>query len=163
MFGVQPLLGRMLRPEEMEPGRDRVAVIGYGLWQTRYVADRSVLGKTIELNGQRYTIVGVMPASFRFTWDQEMGVFVPLVLTPEERSEMGRATSRDLQTQARLKAGVTIAQAEAAMNTLATNLAREHPAADAGWGIKVEPLHAAYHRHMQKPLFIMLGAVLLVL
>jgi predicted permease len=163
MFGVQPLLGRTLRPEEMERGRDRVAVIGYGLWQTRYAAEPSILGKTIDLDEQSYNIVGVMPGSFRFTWDQEMGVLVPLVLTPEERGEMGRATSRDLQTQARLKEGVTIEQAQAAMNALATNLSREHPEADAGWGIKVEPLHTAYHRHMQKPLFIMLGAVMLVL
>ncbi len=163
MFGVQPLLGRVLTREEMAPGRDHAAVIGYRLWQTRYGADPSILGKSIDLDQRRYTIVGVMPASFRFTWDQEMDVFVPLVLTPEERSETGRGTSRDLQTQARLKAGVTISQAQAAMNTLAENLAREYPAADQGWGIKVEPLHAAYHRNMQKPLLIMLGAVMLVL
>ena len=163
MFGIPPLFGRVLAPEEMEAGRDRSAVIGYRLWQTRYAADPGILGKRIDLDQRSYTIVGVMPASFRFTWDQEMDVFVPLVLTPEERSETGRATSRDLQTQARLKPGISLGQAQAAMNTLAANLAREHPAADAGWGIKVEPLHAAYHRHMQKPLFIMLGAVMLVL
>lgn len=163
MFGVRPLLGRVLTREEMEPGRDQSAVIGYRLWQTRYGADPSILGKSIDLNQRRYTIVGVMPTSFRFTWDQEIDVFVPLVLTPEERSEAGRATSRDLQTQARIKSGTTVAEAQAAMNTLAGNLAREYPAADKGWGFKVEPLHAAYHRNMQKPLLIMLGAVMLVL
>jgi len=163
MFGVPPLLGRFFLPEETQPGRDQVAVIGYRLWQMRYGSDPSILGKIITLNQQRYTIVGVMPASFRFTWDQEMDVFVPLVLTPEERSEAGRATSRDLQTQARLKTGVGIAQAQAAMNTLADALAAKYPAADKGWGIKVEPLHAAYHRQMETPLTIMLGAVMLVL
>lgn len=163
MFGVQPLLGRFLIREEMEPGRDAAAVIGYRLWQARYGADPSILGKSINLDQRRYTIVGVMPASFRFTWDREMDIFVPLVLTPEERSEAGRGTSRDLQTQGRLRSGLTVAQAQAAMNTLADSLAREYPAADKGWGIKVEPLHAAYYRNMQKPLFIMLGAVMLVL
>jgi putative ABC transport system permease protein len=163
MFGIQPLLGRVLTSEEMEAGHDRAAVIGYRLWQTRYGADPFILGKSINLNQDRYTIVGVMPAAFRFTWDQEMDVFVPLVLTAEERSEMGRGTTRDLQTQARLMPGVSIVQAQAAMNTLADTLAREYPAADKGWGIKVEPLHAAYHRNMQKPLFIMLGAVMFVL
>ncbi|HXE13339.1 MAG TPA: ABC transporter permease [Bryobacteraceae bacterium] len=163
LFGIHPLLGRFLRPEEMELGHNHTAVIGNRLWRTRYASDPSILGKSIDLDQQRYTIVGVMPASFRFTWDQEMDVFVPLVLTPEERSELGRGTSRDLQTQARLKAGVSIAQAQAAMNTLADRLAREYPAANKGWGIKVEPLHAAYHRHMQKPLLIMLGAVMFVL
>jgi putative ABC transport system permease protein len=92
-----------------------------------------------------------------------MDVFVPLLLSEEERSEAGRGTSRDLQTQARLKARVSIPQAQAAMNALADNLALEYPAANKGWGIKVEPLHAAYHRHMQTPLLIMLGAVLFVL
>jgi putative ABC transport system permease protein len=163
MFGVQPLMGRFLTPEEMEPGHNQVAVIGHRLWQMRYGSDPSILGKTIGLDQKRYTIVGVMPAWFRFTWDQEMDVFVPLVLTPEERSETGRGTSRDLQTQARLKAGLSIPQAQAAMNALADSLAREYPAADKGWGIKVEPLHAAYHRHMQTPLLIMLGAVMFVL
>ncbi|HEX7359606.1 MAG TPA: ABC transporter permease [Bryobacteraceae bacterium] len=163
MFGIQPLLGRVLTTQEMEPGHGQVAVIGYRLWQMRYGADPSILGKSIDLDQRRYTIVGVMPASFRFTWDQQVDVFVPLVLTPEERSAAGRATTRDLQTQARLKPGVSVAEAQAAMNTLAANLARKYPAADKGWGFKVEPLHAAYHRHMEKPLLIMLGAVLLVL
>ena len=163
MFGVQPLMGRFLTPEETEPGHDQVAVIGHRFWQMRYGSDPAILGKTIDLDQKRYTIVGVMPASFRFTWDQEIDVFVPLVLTPEERSEAGRGTSRDLQTQARLKPSVSIAQAQAAMNTLADTLAEKYPAANKGWGIKVEPLHAAYHRQMQTPLMIMLGAVMLVL
>jgi putative ABC transport system permease protein len=163
MFGIPPQLGRYLAPEEMQAGHDQVAIIGHSLWQMRYGSDPAILGKTIELDERRYTIVGVMPASFRFTWDQEMDVFVPLLLSEEERSEAGRGTSRDLQTQARLKARVSIPQAQAAMNALADNLALEYPAANKGWGIKVEPLHAAYHRHMQTPLLIMLGAVLFVL
>jgi putative ABC transport system permease protein len=163
LFGLQPMLGRFLTREEMEPGHDGVAVIGNHLWTTRYNADPSVLNRTIELNQKRYTIVGVMPSSFRFTWDQEIDVFVPLVLTPEERSEKGRGTSRDLQTQARVRSGLTVAQAQAAMDTLAENLARQYPDANKGWGIKVEPLHAAYHRRMQTPLLIMLGAVMFVL
>ncbi len=163
MFGIPPELGRYLAPEEMQAGHDQVAVIGHSLWQMRYGSDPAILGKTIELDERHYTIVGVMPASFRFTWDQEMDVFVPLVLTDEERSEAGRGTSRDLQTQARLKGGTSISQAQASMNALADSLAEEYPAANKGWGIKVEPLHAAYHRQMQTPLLIMLGAVLFVL
>jgi putative ABC transport system permease protein len=163
MFGIQPLLGRFFVPAEMQAGHDQVAILGHSLWQVRYGSDPSILGKSIDLDERRYTIVGVMPPSFRFTLDQEMDVFVPLVLTPEELSETGRGTSRDLQTQARLKPGISVPEAQAAMNTLADNLAKEYPNADAGWGIKVEPLHAAYHRHMQTPLLIILGAVLFVL
>ena len=163
MFGIRPLMGRFFLASETQEGRDQVVIIGHSLWKNRYNSDPGIIGKTIDLDQRRYTIIGVMPANFRFTWDQEIDVFVPLVLTPEERSEAGRSTTRDLQTQARLKAGVGIPQAQAVMDTLAAHLAKQYPDADAGWGIKVEPLHAAYYRHMQKPLLIMLGAVLFVL
>ncbi|HEY1578687.1 MAG TPA: ABC transporter permease [Terracidiphilus sp.] len=163
IFGVQPLMGRFFTSEETQVGHDQEAILGHRLWQTRYGADPAILGKTIHLDEKPYTIVGVMPARFRFTWDQEMGVFVPLALTPEELSEKGRATSRDLETQARLQPHVTVKQAQAAMDTLAANLAAEHPEANKGWGFKVEPLHAAYYRHIGQPLLIMSGAVLFVL
>ena len=163
MFGIQPLMGRFFSSDEAQAGRDQVAIIGHSLWKNRYNSDSAILGKTIDLDEHRYTIIGVMPASFRFTWDQEIDVFVPLVLTPDERSEAGRSTTRDLQTQARLKPGVTIPQAQVAMDALAINLAKDYPDADQGWGIKVEPLHAAYYRHMRTPLLIMLGAVMFVL
>jgi putative ABC transport system permease protein len=163
IFGVQPLMGRFFNAEEVQPGHDQVAILGHRLWQTRYGADPAILGKTIHLDEKPYTIVGVMPARFRFTWDQEMGVFAPLALTPEELSENGRATSRDLETQARLQPNVSVQQAQAAMDTLAANLAVEHPDANKGWGFKVEPLHAAYYRHIGQPLLIMSGAVLFVL
>jgi len=163
MFGIPPAMGRLFTAEEMQPGHDQVAIIGNRLWQERYGAEPGILGKTIDLDERRYTIIGVMPARFRFTWDQEIDVFVPLTLTPDELSETARATSRDLQAQARLQPGVSVKQAQAAMNTLAANLAAQYPDADKGWGIKVEPLHAAYHRQMATPLLIMSGAVLLVL
>jgi putative ABC transport system permease protein len=163
MFGVQPLMGRFFAPEEMQPGHDQVAIIGHRLWQERYGADPGILGKTIDLDERRYTIAGVMPAHFRFTWDQEMDLFVPLALTPDERSEAARASSRDLQAQGRLQPGVSVKQAQSAMDTLAANLAAQYLDADKGWGIKVEPLHAAYHRQMATPLLIMSGAVLFVL
>jgi len=163
LFGVQPLMGRFFTAEETQLGHDQVAILGHKLWQTRYGADPAILGKTIRLDEKPYTIVGVMPARFRFTWDQEMGVFVPLALTPDELSEKGRATSRDLETQARLQPGVNVKQAQAAMDALAGSLAIEHPEANKGWGFKVEPLHAAYYRHIGQPLLIMSGAVLFVL
>lgn len=65
MFGVPPMMGRFLKREEMEEGHDQVAVIGHRLWQVRYGSDPSILGRTIDLNRKRYTILGVMPASFR--------------------------------------------------------------------------------------------------
>ena len=162
-FGIRPFMGRFFTPDEMQPGHDQSAIIGYRLWQARYGADPAILGKTIDLDERRYNIVGVMPAGFRFTWDQEMDVFTPLALTPEELSEAGRATSRDLQVQARLQPGVSARQAQSAMDTLAANLAAAYPDADKGWGLKVEPLHAAYHREMETPLLLMSATVLFVL
>jgi predicted permease len=162
-FGIQSLMGRFFTPEEMQPGHDQSAIIGYRLWQARYGADPAILGKTIDLDERRYNIVGVMPAGFRFSWDQEKDVFTPLALTPEELSEAGRATSRDLQVQARLQPGVSAQQAQSAMDTLAANLAASYPDADKGWGLKVEPLHAAYHRQMETPLLLMSATVLFVL
>jgi len=163
MFGVPPLFGRYFMPEEMQAGHDQVAIIGHNLWKARFASDREILGKTIDLDGRPYTIVGVMPASFRFTWDQEEDVFVPLVLTPEEMSEAGRSTTRNLQTQARMQPGVSVEQAQSAMDTLAANLAKDHPQANQAWGIKVEPLHAAYYRGLKEPLLMIQGAVLLVM
>jgi putative ABC transport system permease protein len=162
MFGVQPLRGRFFAREEAEPGHDQVAILGHRLWQMRYGSDPAILGKNIELDQKRYTVVGVMPGSFRFTWDEEVDVLVPLALGPEELSEAGR-TSRDLETLARLKDGVSVPQAQAAMDTFARHLEEQYPEADKGWGIKVEPLHDAYHRHIRTPLLIMGGAVLFVL
>jgi putative ABC transport system permease protein len=163
MFGVPPFLGRYFMPEEMQAGHDQVAIIGHSLWKARFASDPEILGRTISLDDRPYTIIGVMPASFRFTWDQEEDVFVPLVLTPEEMSEAGRSTTRDLQTQARMQPGVGVEQAQSAMDTLAGNLARDHPQANQAWGIKVEPLHAAYYRGLKEPLLMIQGAVLLVL
>jgi len=163
MFGIQPFIGRLFTPEEMQPGHDQVAVIGHRLWQERYSSDPGILGKTIDLDDKRYTIVGVMPARFRFTWDEAMDVYVPLALTPNELSETARGTSRDLQAQGRLQPGASVRQAQSAMDTLAANLATQYPEANKGWGIKVEPLHAAYYRQMSTPLLIMSGAVLFVL
>jgi putative ABC transport system permease protein len=91
-----------------------------------------------------------------------MDVFVPLVLTPKDLAEPARA-NRDLQTMARMKQGVTREKAQAEMDELALRLAQEHPGANQGWGIKVEPLHDAYHRRMDTALWAMLGAVCFVL
>ncbi len=162
MFGVQPLLGRFFSTDEAQPGHEQVAILGHRLWQIRYGSDPAILGKRIDLDEKRYTVVGVMPSSFRFTWDEEVDVLLPLALSAQELSESGR-TDRGLETLARLKPGVGVAQAQAAMDTLARHLEQQYPDADKGWGIKVEPLHDAYHRRVQTPLLIIVVAVLFVL
>jgi putative ABC transport system permease protein len=162
MFAVVPRLGRFFSEGEASPGKDAVAIISYGLWQRRFAASGDVLGKSILLDARSYTIVGVMPRDFQFTWDAPIDVLVPLAFTPAEMGENAR-TSRDLETLARMKPGVTQDQAQTEMNTIAARLAQEYPQANNGWNITVEPLHAAYHRHLVQPLLMMVGAVSFVL
>ncbi|MGO8787217.1 MAG: ABC transporter permease [Terriglobia bacterium] len=162
MFGVPPALGRYFAPDETQPGRGHVAVITYELWKDRLAANPGIIGKTLSLDDETYTVVGVLPQSFHFVWDSRMDVFVPLVLTPKDLAESAR-TTRNLQTTARMKPGITWKKAQAEMNEIALRLAQEHPDANRGWGIKVEPLHDAYHRRMDTALWSMLGAVCFVL
>jgi predicted permease len=162
MFGVAPRLGRFFSEDETAPGKDAVVIISYGLWQRRFAGAADVLGKAIVLDARRFTIVGVMPRNFQFTWDAPIDVLVPLAFTSSELGESARS-SRDLETLARMKPGVAQEQAQTEMNTIATRLAQEYPNANKGWNITVEPLHAAYHRHLAQPLLAMVGAVSFVL
>ncbi|MGD0124483.1 MAG: ABC transporter permease [Terriglobia bacterium] len=162
MFGVQRVLGRYFTPDEARPGHEHVAVLGYALWKNRFAASPEILGKTLNLDDETYTVVGVMPESFRFVWDSRLDVFVPLALAPADLAETAR-TTRELQTMARMKKGITPQKAQAEMNDIALELAQEHPDANRGWNITVEPLHNAYHRRMDTALWAMLGAVCLVL
>jgi len=162
MFGVPPALGRYFTPDEATPGRGHVAIITYELWKNQFATSPEILGKNINLDDETYTVVGVLPQNFRFVWDLRMDVFVPLVLAPKDLSEAARST-RELQTMARMKPGVIWRKAQAEMDGLALRLAQEHPDANQGWGIKVEPLHDAYHRRMDTALWAMLGAVGFVL
>ena len=162
MFGVEPRLGRFFLDEETVAGKDTVAIISYGLWQRRFAGASDVLGKSIMLDARSYTIVGVMPRNFQFTWDAPVDVLVPLAFTSAAQGANTR-TSRDLETLARMKSGVTREQAQTEMNTIAARLSQEYPEANNGWNITVEPLHAAYHRHLVEPLLVMVGAVSFVL
>ena len=162
MFGVPPHLGRFFTEEESQLGKNDVAIISFGLWQRRFAGTADILGKVITLDQHSYTIVGVMPKTFQFTWDAPIDVLVPLAFTPEESGESARS-SRDLETLARMKPGVTHDQAQTEMKTIAARLAEEFPAANKGWNITVEPLHAAYHRRLVEPLVLVMCAVSVVL
>ncbi|MCI0538672.1 MAG: ABC transporter permease, partial [Verrucomicrobiales bacterium] len=89
ILGVPPLTGRTFQPADFKPGNNHVLVLGYALWQRRFGGDASVLGKTLPLNGESYTVVGIMPPQFRFTpfWATKAEMAAPLDLT-------ARATSR---------------------------------------------------------------------
>src|SRR5215213_3418911 len=135
-----PLLGRVFLPEEQEEGRDRVVVLGYQLWQRRFGGDPGVVGRTLNLGGKPYTVVGVMPEEFRplpQTLVDPPGQFYRPVAEPHDETERG---SRHLRSIARLKPGVTLEQAQAEMSVIAGRIERAHPDHNTGYGVRLVTL-----------------------
>ena len=108
-LGAQPARGRAFRHEEEVLGRNRLAILSHGLWHDRFNADPNELGKTITLNGDSYTVIGVMPEDFHFTLMGRVNIWVPLALTDQERADRVNGW---LNVVGRLKPGVTLAQAQ---------------------------------------------------
>jgi putative ABC transport system permease protein len=161
-LGVEPLLGRGFLPEEDQPGRNRVVVLSYGLWVRRFGADRELVGRDIRLNGQGYTVAGVMPRSFR--WENH-DLWTPLALAPENFAPDQRG-SEYLAVIARLKPDVSLEQAQADMNTLASVIKQNHPdfyPAEESWGVRVSSLQHEVVGSIRPALLILLGAVGFVL
>jgi len=134
LLGVQPIHGRNFEPAEARPGAAGVVILGYGVWQRRFGADPNLVGRSIRINGQSRTVVGVMPADFKFPNQTEL--WAPLTL------DVSKATRRDsfLNCIARLKPEVTIAQARSEMETIAQRLATAYPETNQGKGITMAPL-----------------------
>jgi predicted permease len=138
-----------------------VILLSYGLWQRRFGADRGILGRDITLSGKAYTVVGVMPSSFRFApfWQTQAEVWSPLILA--NRSKVRDANS--LRIFARLKPAVSIRQAQAEMDTVSSRLAATYPETNAKVGISVLLLHEKVVGPIRSTLFILLGTVTFVL
>ena len=130
-----PQLGRVYNEEESQPGRDSVAVLSYGLWQRNFASDPAVLGRTIELDGRTYAVVGVMPKTMQYPSTAD--IYLPLAPTPVQ---LGNRSAHDYLVTARLRDGVSVKQAQAEMQALAEHLATAYPATNAGWSAHVEPL-----------------------
>ncbi|HVF56517.1 MAG TPA: ABC transporter permease, partial [Pyrinomonadaceae bacterium] len=159
LLGVEPQLGRAFLPEEDRPGSNRVVIISHGLWQRRFGSDVNIAGKPLNLNGESFTVVGVMPPSFQFP-SPEAELWVPIALTPQEAANRGR---HFLQVVARLKPGVTLEQAQAEMNTIAARLQQQYPAQNTGLGAAVTSLHEYVAGDIKPALLVLLGAVGFVL
>src|SRR5277367_4866611 len=125
VLGVKPFLGRTFLPEEEILGRDREVVLSYGLWQTRYDGDPSLVGKTIRVDGADFTVIGVMPREFEWQfWSGPRKLWVPVGYT---KTDFGRGDNSFLSI-ARLKPGVTLEQARAEMEAVGKNVAAQYPA-----------------------------------
>jgi putative ABC transport system permease protein len=152
--------GRTFLPEEDKPGGANTVVISHGLWQRRFGADPKLVGQSIELNGERSTVIGVMPASFRFPNTAEL--WRPLVFTPAQLDNNNRG-SHFLSVVGRLIPGVTVQQAQAEMDTIYNRLRQQYPDALTKWQPRVAALHEDTVGNVRRALLILLGAVSFVL
>jgi putative ABC transport system permease protein len=165
LLGAQPILGRTFVPDDGKEGEPEPVVLGYSLWQRRFGGDRGVIGRKLTINNQPATVVGVMPAEFG--WYIQNGsmtnkpaeIWAPWQVSNETRKRQGRFA----RAVARLKPGVTVAQAQAEMNTIGARLEKAYPEFNTNWGVTVVPLRTQFTGDIRKPLLILLGAVALVL
>ena len=161
ILGMRPLLGRTFAPEDHEAGRSRVVILTHGLWQRRFGADPAVIGRVLRLSDEPYVVVGVLPRELELRlFDRQRDMYAPQVWNEAMRRQR-RATY--LKVIARLRPGVTLAQAQAAMEAIAGNLAREMPQTNAGVGAAVVPLREHLVGRVRPALLVLLGAVGFVL
>jgi putative ABC transport system permease protein len=157
-LGVQPILGRVLSPEEDQPGRSHVVVLSYRLWQEHFGGDPGIVGHDINLDGQPYLVAGVMPSNFQFPDFAKM--WTPMAWTDQERAVRGEHHSIVI---ARLKPGVELKQAQAEMNAISDRLQQQYPDDDKGWGAVVVPMQQDLVSDVRPALLVLLGAVAFVL
>ena len=158
VLGLQPLYGRTFLPHEDSPGKSHEVVLSYKFWQAHYASDPNVVGKSVDFDGEPYTIVGVMGP--RMTKPEFAQVWTPLALTDKEASIRGE---HHFQAIARLKPGATLSQAQAEMNTISERLAATYPDDDKGWGAVVNSLREETVGEVRPALLMMLGSVAFVL
>ncbi|HEY6269315.1 MAG TPA: ABC transporter permease [Candidatus Acidoferrum sp.] len=154
MVGTPFLLGRDFLPEEGEVGRDRVLVMTHKLWVERFGSDRDIIGKPVRMNGELYTVVGVLAAGQPDRLDTQ--IFVPLAFKPEQINH----DFHFILVMGRLKPGVTMQQANADMDSVTRHIAEVYPKSNKGWGATVEPLQNDFiSKDTIKNLWLLMGAV----
>ena len=161
LLGVEPQLGRSFLPEEDKPG-SRVVILSHGVWQRRFGADPAIIGRALNLNGESYTVVGVMPRyidmpSFEGWHDQ---LWVPIAFDSEEAANRG---GHYLEVIGRLKPGVTQQQVQAEMDTIAARLEQQYPETNTRTGVRLKSLHDQLVGKIRPALLVLLGAVGFVL
>ena len=133
MLGVQPLIGRAFRPEETQPAGPAVAILSHKVWVERFGASREAVGRKMMLDDKPHTIIGVLPANFPWL-GKPLDVITPVQLPKRDwRAHSGRF----LRVVARLKPGVSLAQAQREMSGIARQLESEYPAFNKNWGVEI--------------------------
>jgi len=162
---VQPLLGRTFLPEEDKLAGERVVVLAYGFWQERFGGDPGVLGRALTLDGNPYTVIGVMPSEFEFPVRgdlERIDVFVPIERFAENWIN-NRNTHPGIAVIGRLAPGVTLERARADMERVALELEAEYPDSNEGSRVHVASLHERMTRAFREPMMLLLLAVALLL
>jgi predicted permease len=158
LLGQQPLFGRDFGPRDDQPGAERVVLLGYSVWKNRYGDDRTIIGKTLRVDGKPATIVGVMPEGMMFPSNAEM--WMPLVPVPEDKR-----SSRYLQVFGRLRDDVSKTQAQTELNGIAARLATAYPDTNKDFGaVSVETFSERFNGgNIRTVMLAMMGAVSFVL
>ncbi|HWZ25663.1 MAG TPA: ABC transporter permease [Verrucomicrobiae bacterium] len=155
---ARPLLGRTFTDDEDHPGKNHVIVLSCGLWKTRFAANPDIVNRTVNFDGEPYTIAGVMGE--KFDYPDFAQYWKPMGWTDKERVVRGE---HHYLVVARLKPDVTLLQAQAEMNTISSRLADQYPEDDKGWGAVIVPLREERVAQVRPSLLILLGAVAFVL
>jgi putative ABC transport system permease protein len=158
LLGVTPLLGRTFAPGEDQPGKDEVAILSYGLWQSHFAGDPHIVGQTLSLNSKKYTVIGVAPANFRYP--ARVQLWVPLDM---DSKTLGTRGSHWASAIGRMKPGATIQKAQADLTLIASRLEQQYPESNYKVGATVVSLHEDLAGKSRSSLIIMLSAVGLVL
>jgi predicted permease len=163
MLGAQPMLGRTFLAEEAQPGREKEVLLSYGLWRRVFAANRNIIGSTVDIDGAPMTVVGVMPEGFGYPNETE--IWAPLAFGPNDLSENARG-GHGLEVLARLRDGVSPAQAQADMDRAARTMIEQHasyPYNKYNFGIILHPLLEETVGDVKPLLLVLMAAVGLVL
>jgi putative ABC transport system permease protein len=159
LLGTQPLLGRTILPADGQPGKDRVAVLSHRLWQQKFAANQSVIGRSIQLSGEEYTVIGVMPPSFAHPGSY-VDIWTPIVLSADLRENRRLHV---LHVIGRLRAGMSLELAQNELSLLAADRAKKYPDTNKHFGARVEPIRNLYTGNLRQALWVLQVAVLLML
>ena len=160
-LGVQPIVGRVFTAHEDKPAGPQVVVLSYGLWQSRFAGNPAIVDRTVTLDGKSYTVLGVMPQGFDFP--DGASLWLPVELGFSEALRQARGERPGHRAIARLKPGVTLEQAQAELDTVATRLAQQFPGSNKNRGVGMEFLLDTQVGKVRRALWILLGAVALLL
>lgn len=162
VLGLEPARGRTFTAAEDIPDGPNLAVLSHALWLRRYGADPSLVGGTIQLDGEPYTVTGIMPpGALTVGREARPALWIPIGLDPAHNYR--ESSGRYLQAVARLRSGVTVERAQTELATVASRLAEAHPEFNSGWSVNLVPITEQVVGQVRRPLALLSGVVLLVL